>query len=395
MDFGGQTDRISGGSFWRAAINERSPLGGIYLVGLLLLLVGCTTTELTLPDLNRSPRAAYERQLRRQHGDFIADRFYRVARTALRDSVRIDLPYEEVASVDTFVMQAATYFLDLEWGQALELDWRESTVPVLVELSPANDLGETSYQGGPADTLVRIPVPATGTYLLHVQPLWRTSGRLHLRARRTAAVGFPVVGKGNADIWSKWGDPRDGGKRKHEGIDIFAKRGTPVVAVTDGRTRLRNGGLGGKTVWLGDEEGRSWYYAHLDSQYVATGDHVDAGDTLGTVGNTGNARRTRPHLHFGLYRRGRGATDPLPWVQYYPDRYRTLLARPERTRARGRLGRAGAALLDRADRGAETKSRLSGRSRVYVLGATGDYYRVRTLHGRVGYVSRRALARRV
>ena len=156
--------------------------------------------------------------------------------------------------------------------------------------------------------------------------------------------------------------------------------------------RLRNGGLGGKTVWLRDGEGRNWYYAHLDSQYVATGDRVRAGDTLGAVGNTGNARRTRPHLHFGLYRAGRGATDPFPFVRHYPTRFPNLIAEVERTNQRARTNRA-TYLLTTPDRQADKKVRIDGNSSVRLLGATGSYYRVRTPDGQVGYLSRTAIRR--
>jgi hypothetical protein len=68
-------------------------------------------------------------------------------------------------------------------------------------------------------------------------------------------------------------------------------------------------------VFLADpERGHSLYYAHLDRQTVAAGQRVRAGDTVGFVGNTGNARTTAPHLHFGVYRAGEGAVDPFPYV---------------------------------------------------------------------------------
>src|SRR5665811_2381303 len=74
-----------------------------------------------------------------------------------------------------------------------------------------------------------------------------------------------------------------------------------------------NKGLGGKQVWLRDRErGNSLYYAHLDSIIAVFGRTVSPGDTLGLVGNTGNARTTPPHLHFGIY--NRGAVNPLPYV---------------------------------------------------------------------------------
>ena len=75
--------------------------------------------------------------------------------------------------------------------------------------------------------------------------------------------------------------------------------------------------VGGKVVWLRDTFGNSLYYAHLDSQAVSSGMRVDVGDTLGFVGNTGNARTTPPHLHFGVYRRGEGPVDPY-WFVYRP-----------------------------------------------------------------------------
>lgn len=115
---------------------------------------------------------------------------------------------------------------------------------------------------------------------------------------------------------SVFGDPRDAGARSHEGVDIFAPRGSAVVAVADGWvTSTRTNRLGGNVVWQWDPfRGQAIYYAHLDSQAVAAGDRVRAGDAIGRVGNTGNARSTPPHLHLGLYRPIEGAIDPLPFI---------------------------------------------------------------------------------
>jgi hypothetical protein len=130
------------------------------------------------------------------------------------------------------------------------------------------------------------------------------------------SLGFPVAGKGNRDVQSFWGASRDGGGRSHEGVDIFAKRGTPLVAVTDGFvSRTGNQGLGGKQVWLRDGLlGNSFYYAHLDSIMTTDGKKIKKGDTLGTVGNTGNAAGGATHLHFGIYTSG-GAVDPYPFIR--------------------------------------------------------------------------------
>ncbi|RYZ16548.1 MAG: M23 family metallopeptidase, partial [Sphingobacteriales bacterium] len=126
---------------------------------------------------------------------------------------------------------------------------------------------------------------------------------------------FPVAGQ-KSNVGSFWGARREGGKRKHEGIDIFAKKGTPVVAISDGIvTKVAEMPKGGKIVWM-QCDGREWnvYYAHLDKQLVKEGQRVQKGEVIGTVGNTGNARTTPSHLHFGIYT-GKGAVDPYPYVK--------------------------------------------------------------------------------
>ena len=131
-------------------------------------------------------------------------------------------------------------------------------------------------------------------------------------------LAFPVSGK-KSNIGSYWGESRGGGVRKHEGIDIFARKGTPVVAICDGViASVGNEKIGGKTVWLqSDEHPWTAYYAHLDVQKVRTGQVVRKGQVIGTVGKTGNARHTPAHLHFGIYNR-RGPVNPLPYVRNSP-----------------------------------------------------------------------------
>jgi murein DD-endopeptidase MepM/ murein hydrolase activator NlpD len=110
---------------------------------------------------------------------------------------------------------------------------------------------------------------------------------------------------------------------KHHGTDIFAERGTPVVAVASGRASVREDPKGGHTVELRADNGWRYYYAHLDSYAPALsgapsapmgGVVVAAGDLLGTVGNTGNAKGTSPHLHFQLWPPGGSIADPWPYL---------------------------------------------------------------------------------
>ena len=113
--------------------------------------------------------------------------------------------------------------------------------------------------------------------------------------KRNRPKVFPVQGGGSYS--NDWGNARSGGRR-HQGTDIFAPHGTPVVAVEDGYiTKMGPSGIGGLRIWL---NGR-FYYAHLSgfAKGLSVGSRVKAGTVLGYVGNTGDAKGTPPHLHFG------------------------------------------------------------------------------------------------
>ncbi len=118
-----------------------------------------------------------------------------------------------------------------------------------------------------------------------------------------SGIRMPVVGISPRALDDSWHAPRDGGTRVHKGIDIFAPRGTEVVAVADGTVSyIGDQRLGGHCVWLTTENGSAFYYAHLDrwAPGLYEGMEVQAGDLLGYVGNTGNAKNTPSHLHFGV-----------------------------------------------------------------------------------------------
>lgn len=103
---------------------------------------------------------------------------------------------------------------------------------------------------------------------------------------------------------------------QHEGIDIMAARGTPLLAVEAGTAWATTDPKGGNVVYLESINGRRYYYAHLDrwaAMLLGTNDpkvDVRVGDVLGYVGNTGNARGGPPHLHFQI-RAGSRLIDPF------------------------------------------------------------------------------------
>jgi murein DD-endopeptidase MepM/ murein hydrolase activator NlpD len=123
----------------------------------------------------------------------------------------------------------------------------------------------------------------------------------------------PVDGVERRQIADTWGGPRSGG-RTHEGVDIFAPRGTPVRSATRGVVlRVGENRLGGLHATVLGPGLQVHYYAHFDrfGDFDA-GDVVAAGDVLGYVGDTGNAKGTPPHLHYGIYTPGGGAMNPWP-----------------------------------------------------------------------------------
>ena len=118
----------------------------------------------------------------------------------------------------------------------------------------------------------------------------------------------PVDGSHN--FIDSWGFARSGGRR-HEGVDIMSKIGTPVVAPVSGTVELRDNSLGGKSFHLTGDDGNYYYGTHL-SRYGKSG-QVKVGEVIGYVGDTGNARGI-PHLHFEIHPGGRSRPAINPFI---------------------------------------------------------------------------------
>lgn len=129
-----------------------------------------------------------------------------------------------------------------------------------------------------------------------------------------ATLAIPVIDVKPGALRDTWHAAR-APRRRHEGIDIFAKKGTPVVSATEGIVlRLGQNALGGNVVWVYGPGGHHHYYAHLERfANLKGGDRISAGTVLGYVGNTGNASTTPPHLHYGVYADA-GAINPYPFL---------------------------------------------------------------------------------
>nr|WP_070152060.1 M23 family metallopeptidase [Sphingobium phenoxybenzoativorans] len=131
-------------------------------------------------------------------------------------------------------------------------------------------------------------------------------GSREQHADSVSNLHIPVAGVQRAQLVDTFGQSREVGQRVHDAIDILAARGTPVVAAADGVVeKLFVSAKGGNTVYVRSPDRRwTYYYAHLDRYDPALkeGQRIHSGDPIGTVGATGNALASAPHLHFAVNR---------------------------------------------------------------------------------------------
>ncbi|MFP8881893.1 MAG: M23 family metallopeptidase [Myxococcota bacterium] len=134
----------------------------------------------------------------------------------------------------------------------------------------------------------------------------KRNGRKHGAEQASLGLAWPVRGRLSSPFG--W---RNG--RRHEGIDIPARRGTPIYAAQAGRVIHSGGGLGdyGQVVIVKHRGRFSTVYAHNDRVRVRKGQFIEKGDILGEVGTSGNA--SGPHVHFEV-RRDRTPLDPLLYL---------------------------------------------------------------------------------
>src|SRR5690349_7123092 len=160
--------------------------------------------------------------------------------------------------------------------------------------------------------LLLLMVTGVGTALADKLIFYARVARLSMQEPDSKlAMPLPEITK--RQIADTWHAPRGTG-RLHEGQDIFAPKGTPILSATNGFVyNIGENNLGGQTVSVIGAGGRVYYYAHLDAYApgLAVGDRVNTRTVLGYVGTTGNAQGTPPHLHFGIYT-STGAINPLP-----------------------------------------------------------------------------------
>ena len=367
----------------------------------LLAISGCEEVE-QLRDHFRdlTPHEAYQAQLNVAGlgGSALARDWEAAGRRALAEPVAVTLPYVEEGYISPDAPEATGYRFRLERGRKLTVEVSvQSGKParVFVDLfrvpaDAADPMRPIFSSESPVDVFSHEPWRG-GEFVLRVQPELLRGGSYSVSLEIQAQLVFPVEGRGSEYIYSWFGAPRDGGARIHRGVDIFARRGTPVLAASAGRvSRVRDTRIGGKVVWVRDPvRNASIYYAHLDSQYVRDGQEVQAGDTVGFVGNTGNARTTPPHLHLGLYRRGEGAVDPFPFIDPVRATAPELVVDTERLGQWNRVRNAGVRLRAAPGARGDVVRELDRHTPLRVLAGSGSFFRARLPDGTTGYVAAR------
>jgi murein DD-endopeptidase MepM/ murein hydrolase activator NlpD len=312
------------------------------------------------------------------------------AKKALQQPVAIQLPYKETGYFAAEQPSAFGYEFQARRGEKITITVLQDTA-----LSPMifADLWRMQENGAAemlraADSVnqpITYEVKKDGPYILRVQPELLQSGAYTVTITTGPSLAFPVPSGERATVGSFWGASRDHGARKHEGIDIFGKRGMPVVAAADGYiTAVREGGIGGKVVFL-HPSGKDYtlYYAHLDSQTVREGQFVKTGEVVGLMGNTGNAKYTAPHLHFGIYAAG-GAVDPLPFVKAVTTQPKEI-AVP--FNVPGKFLRSTKVTALHGTRGDVPAQKIKANTPLRVIGATSSWYKVELPHGEKALVA--------
>jgi len=244
--------------------------------------------------------------------------WFDAAAKSLNNPITITIPYKETGYFAADRPLAAGLRFQARRGEKITITLTKKPATgflVYLELWQAADKPKLIAAADTINSTISHEVDEESNYIVRVQPELLKSGEYTLSISAGPSLAYPLTDPGKNRIQSVWGDARDAGARKHEGIDIFAPKLTPAIAAADGHvTRVNENNLGGKVVWMRPRnKDYVLYYAHLDQQLVTDGQEVKIGDTLGLVGNTGNARTTAPHLHFGIYTSG-GAIDPFPFV---------------------------------------------------------------------------------
>ena len=291
----------------------------IFIYTMLVGLISCSSSHVGILS-KKTAREKYQQRIEKLLPQQ-SDAWKYAGEFALQHPLAIPVPYAETGFISGDKADATAFYFSVKAGQKVNVYFNK-TNPALTSYTELWQVKENNERIllASADTLLNTIQYSSlypGNFMVRLQPQLGARGSYTLSILINPILGFPIIATANSSIGSYWGDARDDGARKHEGIDIFAKKGTAIVAVADGIIDyVEENDLGGKVISLIPfNQNYSVYYAHLDNQLVQDGQRVKKGDIIGTVGNTGNAKFTQAHLHFGIYNKANQAIDPLYFVQ--------------------------------------------------------------------------------
>ena len=325
----------------------------------------------------------------------LGKKWFIASSTAITAPVPVQLPYKETGYFAADRPEAMAWSFATKRGEQLTIEL--SKIPLNGNwlfgdlFSSVNGTTRLIQSMDSTTNILRYTAKENANYIFRLQPELIQSGSYTIVIKAGPSLAFPVANPGPQNrIISYWGAGRDKGARKHEGVDIAGKFRTPVVAVGDGYvSSVSENKLGGKVVFVQSaQSNESWYYAHLDSQVAVSGQHVKTGDVVGLMGNTGNAKYTVTHLHFGIYTGG-GAIDPLPFIQpddKQPEAIKVpvgLLGKTMRVSARG-------ATVFVAPKTPVPENAVN--MPVRITAATGELYKIILPGGQVRFVAEKNLA---
>jgi murein DD-endopeptidase MepM/ murein hydrolase activator NlpD len=383
-------------------IEPGRPRPAVFFLGALLLLLSssCSRKQEVVPQEFKptNAREAYAYGLRRAGlAETALGRDWLAASDkALESAVEIRPPYEEEFYVDPAAAFAVAYRFETRKGQRIGVGVQGGGEGRLfMDLFRVDRPGFRNWtmvaSAGENGKGLEFEARRNAVYVLRLQPELLRGGRFRVTIRNTASLGFPVAGRDVRAIGGGFGAPREGGRRTHHGVDIFAPRHTPVVAPMKGFVRFAGQtDVGGRNIWLrNSDRGLSLYFAHLETIEVEAGTYVEPGRVIGTVGNSGNARTTPPHLHFGVYAAGEGPVDPYDFVAETDGEPGTITAGLGALGSWVRVKDDGAPLRPAADQSATGAVSLARDCAIKVVAAAADMYRVLLPDGRSGYIAAR------
>lgn len=366
----------------------------VFLFFFISTIVSCNTIKGPLFG-KRSPHEKYADAIASAglKESILGKAWFKAANDALFHPQAISLPYKETGFFGADKPRAAGFLFKANRGEnvLVTISTNPDSINIFLELwQPAEKQSLLAAMDTLTKTL-KYTVKKNDSFIVRIQPELLVDLNYTIIITTGPSLAFPVDKSGNPHIISFWGNPRDNGARKHEGVDIQAKFRTPALAAANGViSRVTENNLGGKVVFLRDAStSNNLYYAHLDSQIVVEGQNVKVGDTIGLIGKTGNARNTVPHLHFGIYTFG-GAIDPFPFINpdvKEPKKITTSLENIDhflRTTSSSSLYEEPATQSRRIQT-------LPKNEAVFILAATSDWYKVRLPGDTIGYINSHSL----